>query len=53
MDPIRSERLELVSMSPDFIEALLDEPRPEAEAIGGFKLPDTWGTGKREGTLNC
>jgi len=42
MDPIRSERLELVSMSPDFIEALLDEPRPEAEAIGGFKLPDGW-----------
>jgi RimJ/RimL family protein N-acetyltransferase len=42
MDPIRSERLELVSMSPDFIEALLDERRPEAEAIGGFKLPESW-----------
>jgi RimJ/RimL family protein N-acetyltransferase len=42
MDPIRSERLQLVSMSPDFIEALLDERRPEAEAIGGFKLPDGW-----------
>src|SRR6266487_4286419 len=42
MEPIRSERLELVSMSPDFIEALLDERRPEAEAIGGLKLPAGW-----------
>jgi ribosomal-protein-alanine N-acetyltransferase len=42
MDPIRSERLELVSMSPEFIERLLDERRPEAEASGGFSLPDGW-----------
>ncbi len=40
--PIRTERLDLVSMSPAFIEALLDGRRAEAESIGGFALPNGW-----------
>src|SRR6266576_2377888 len=42
MSPIRSERLELVSMSPDFIDALLAERRGDAEATAVLKLPDDW-----------
>jgi ribosomal-protein-alanine N-acetyltransferase len=42
VDPIVSDRLELVSLSPDFIDALLSERRPQAESLGGFKLPDGW-----------
>src|SRR5437773_30710 len=42
MSPIRSERLELVSMSPDFIDALLAERRSDAEATAVLKLPDDW-----------
>src|ERR1700675_3193122 len=42
MDSIHSDRLDLVSMSPEFIEALLDERRQEAEAAGGFRLPVGW-----------
>src|SRR6266566_1783841 len=42
MSPIRSERLELVSMSPDFIDALLAERRSDAEATAALKLPDDW-----------
>ena len=40
MSPIRSERLELVSISPDFIDALLAERRSDAEATAALKLPD-------------
>jgi ribosomal-protein-alanine N-acetyltransferase len=39
---IRSERLELVSLSPEFIDALLAERRSEAEAEATMKLPDGW-----------
>ena len=39
---IATERLELVSMSPTFIEALLAGRRAEAEAIAGLTLPDGW-----------
>jgi ribosomal-protein-alanine N-acetyltransferase len=42
MDSIRSERLELVSISPDFIDALLAERRREAEDAATLKLPDGW-----------
>jgi ribosomal-protein-alanine N-acetyltransferase len=42
VDAIRSERLELVSMSPDFVDALLAERRGEAESIAALKLPDDW-----------
>jgi [ribosomal protein S5]-alanine N-acetyltransferase len=42
MDRITSERLELVSMSPNFIDNLLAERRGEAEAAGNFKLPEGW-----------
>ena len=42
MSPIRSERLELVSISPDFIDALLAERRSDAEATAALKLPDDW-----------
>jgi [ribosomal protein S5]-alanine N-acetyltransferase len=40
--PIRSERLELVSISPDFIDALLADRRRDAEAEATLKLPDGW-----------
>jgi RimJ/RimL family protein N-acetyltransferase len=39
---IVSERLELVSMSPSFVTALLEERRSEAESLAGLKLPDDW-----------
>lgn len=40
--PVLSERLELVSMSPRFIEAVLGGRRAEAEAIIGLSLPEDW-----------
>ena len=40
--PITTRRLELVSISPTFVEALLAGQRAEAEAIAGFKLADGW-----------
>jgi [ribosomal protein S5]-alanine N-acetyltransferase len=40
--PIRSDRLELVSISPDFIAALLDERRGDAESEAALRLPDGW-----------
>jgi len=52
MDRITSERLELVSMSPDFIDSLLAERRGEAEAAGGFTLPDGWPDAHDAGFLN-
>ena len=42
MEPIVTDRLELVSFSPDFIDALLADRRSDAEAAGGFVLPDDW-----------
>ena len=39
---IASERLELVSLSPPFIEALLDCRRGDAEAAARLRLPDGW-----------
>jgi ribosomal-protein-alanine N-acetyltransferase len=42
MASIRSERLELVSISPDFIEALLAERREDAENAATLTLPDGW-----------
>jgi len=39
---VRTRRLDLVSMSPGFIEALLAGRRAEAEASGGFPLPPDW-----------
>jgi RimJ/RimL family protein N-acetyltransferase len=39
---IRSERLELVPMSPEFLEALVADRRGDAERIAGFSLPPDW-----------
>ncbi len=39
---IRTRRLDLVSLSPELIEALLAGRRAEAGAIAGFPLPDGW-----------
>jgi RimJ/RimL family protein N-acetyltransferase len=52
MAPIVSERLELVSISPAFIEALLSEQRARAESEGGFTLPDAWPDRHDAGFLN-
>lgn len=35
-------------MSPEFMEALLEGRREDAEAIGGFRLPPGWGEGEDE-----
>jgi len=42
MTIIRSARLELVSMSADFIEALVEGRREEASRLLGACLPDGW-----------
>jgi RimJ/RimL family protein N-acetyltransferase len=42
VDSIRSERLELVSMSPDFVDAVLADRRHEAESIAQLTLPEDW-----------
>jgi ribosomal-protein-alanine N-acetyltransferase len=39
---VTSQRLELVSMSPRFIEALLAGRRDEAAVEGGFTFPESW-----------
>jgi RimJ/RimL family protein N-acetyltransferase len=39
VETVRSERLELVWLSPRLIEALLDGRREEAAQIGGFVIP--------------
>jgi ribosomal-protein-alanine N-acetyltransferase len=40
--PIRARRLDLVSMSPEFIGALLEGNRDEAEAAIEIDLPEGW-----------
>jgi len=40
--PIRTERLELVSLAPALIEALLAGQRAETEAAAGLTLPNGW-----------
>jgi len=50
--PVTSERLELVSMSPQFIEALLAGRRDEAVAEGGFTFPESWPDAHDRGFLN-
>jgi RimJ/RimL family protein N-acetyltransferase len=40
--PIRSERLDLVSLSPALVEAVLAGRREEAETQLSFPLPDLW-----------
>ncbi len=40
--PIQTPRLDLVALSPEFVEALLAGRRAEAETIGGFRLPADW-----------
>ena len=42
MNRIASERLELVSMSPGFIDAVLEGQRDEAESLAGIALPEDW-----------
>ncbi len=42
VDPIRTRRLELVSMSPSFMGALLDGRREEAVSLLGAELPEGW-----------
>jgi ribosomal-protein-alanine N-acetyltransferase len=39
---IRTRRLELVSMSPSFLNAVLADRRADAEAIAALKLPPDW-----------
>jgi [ribosomal protein S5]-alanine N-acetyltransferase len=39
---VTSQRLELVSLSPRFIEALLAGRRDEAAVEGGFTFPESW-----------
>jgi ribosomal-protein-alanine N-acetyltransferase len=48
---IRSARLDLVSMSPAFLEALLDGRRDEAATLLGAPLPDGWPGEHDEGFL--
>jgi [ribosomal protein S5]-alanine N-acetyltransferase len=48
---IRSSRLDLVSMSPAFMEALLEGRRDEATALLGAPLPDGWPEEDDEGFL--
>jgi [ribosomal protein S5]-alanine N-acetyltransferase len=48
---LKSPRLELVSMSPAFLEPLFDGRRDEAAAILGAELPDDWPDRHDEGFL--
>jgi RimJ/RimL family protein N-acetyltransferase len=49
--PIRSHRLDLVSMSPSFMEAVLDGRRADAAELLGAPLPDGWPDQGGEGFL--
>jgi len=40
--PIRSSRLELVSLGPDVLDRLLDRRREEVEAVLGAEIPEEW-----------
>ena len=40
--PIRTKRLELVSLGPDLIETLLAGRRADADALGGLAIPSAW-----------
>lgn len=40
--PIQTDRLELVSLSPYFIDAILADRRKEAEGLAGLQLPEDW-----------
>jgi RimJ/RimL family protein N-acetyltransferase len=42
VESIDAERFELVPMTAAFIEAVLEDRRPDAEAIASVKLPDDW-----------
>jgi len=42
VSPVQTKRLELESMSPEFMEALLSGRRAEAEAVAGLALPADW-----------
>jgi ribosomal-protein-alanine N-acetyltransferase len=42
VETVSTERLDLVWLSPDAIEALLDGRRSDVELLGGFALPDEW-----------
>jgi [ribosomal protein S5]-alanine N-acetyltransferase len=48
---IRTERLELVSMSPAFLDALLGGSREEAATVVGISLPEGWPDRHDEGFL--
>src|SRR5438132_1807630 len=52
MASIRSERLELVSISPDFIDALFAERRRDVEEAAALRLPDDWPDAHGRGFLN-
>lgn len=41
-ETVRSERLELVWLSPELIEALLEGRHADAERAGGFAIPADW-----------
>ena len=47
MRTLRSDRLELVSMGPALLEALLAGDRTRAAQIGGFRIPDDLTLSKR------
>ena len=42
IEPIRTERLDLISISPSFIQALLDGRQDEAAPIIGCAIPNGW-----------
>lgn len=48
---IRAERLDLVSMPPEFIGALLEGERDRAAAVIGIDLPEGWPDGNTWGFL--
>ncbi|MEA2499515.1 MAG: [ribosomal protein S5]-alanine N-acetyltransferase [Actinomycetota bacterium] len=42
VEPVVTERLEMVSLSPDVLTALLDGRRSEAETAMGLRFPEEW-----------
>lgn len=40
--PIRGKRLDLISFTPEILEACLNEERDKAEALLGMMIPDDW-----------